>query len=54
MQVEDLEDRMKQLQAANENKQRQLEEMRKVASSLRSEPLTVDSERVPMWSSAQM
>uniref|UniRef100_A0A674MG00 Switch-associated protein 70 n=1 Tax=Takifugu rubripes TaxID=31033 RepID=A0A674MG00_TAKRU len=37
VQVEDLEDRMKQLQAANENKQRQLEEMRKVASSLRSE-----------------
>ncbi|TWW68027.1 switch-associated protein 70 [Takifugu flavidus] len=29
VQVEDLEDRMKQLQAANENKQRQLEEMRK-------------------------
>lgn len=34
--VEDLEDRMKQLQAANENKQRQLEEMRKVPCS---EPL---------------
>lgn len=45
VQVEDLEDRMKQLQAANENKQRQLEEMRKVASSLRSEPLTVGSKR---------
>lgn len=52
MQVEDLEGRMKQLQAANENKQRQLEEMRKVTSSLRSGPLTLGSKRVPMWSSA--
>lgn len=34
VEVEDLEGRMKQLQVANENKQRQLEEMRKVASSV--------------------
>lgn len=31
--VEDLEEKMKQLQAANEHKQKQLEEMRKVPSS---------------------
>lgn len=31
MEADDLEERMKQLQAANETKQRQLEDMRKVA-----------------------
>lgn len=33
MEAEDLGERMKRLQASNENKQRQLEEMRKVASA---------------------
>lgn len=33
VEVEDLEEKMKQLQAANEHKQKQLQEMRKVPSS---------------------
>lgn len=46
--AEDLGERMKQLQASNENKQRQLEEMRKVASAAKVEK-TNESIRVITW-----